>query len=370
MSDHLQAQRRRSVDASDAFLNLWLQLLQRLLGLSLDKRQEARDGAIQILWRSVELYGATLDTESWEKLLWEIIFPLLTRVDEGVRLAPTLASKAPVSADTSGYIDPDLMTKQWDDSKILVLKSAGSVFAHELPESFAALPSFEKVCETLVGYTADAFLHNNPKVATAAMQCMHRICEVRWQDSQAEKVKHVAELAWQAWTRIGEEIKADRKQDSTQQNLEAYVKLVTVLQRSTYARFDSERYRQMLAILKSVLLYPYSPEYRPDQDVMPPLQAAVMEAVAEIQLVEDDVISAVLEDLSEYMTLAYTPSVRQSSQVGGDESKKRKNQAVTYVALSKASTTQIVEIYHRFKDRPALYGSAVESVFAVSPVGL
>lgn len=354
--------KQRQTNEGQDYLDLWMALLLRLLELCADRRQEVRDGAIQILWRSIELYGSSLDPGYWQQCLWKVIFPLLHSLDEGLQSAQE-------DKDLDGEVTPmgvPLLHKQWDDSKVLAFSSAGSVFYNELPASLYQLESFEKVCTTLVEYIQGSFLTNRPAVATAAIKCLDRICTAVWPEDRQQKGVFVARTAWEACIAIGDQVVQHEKRDLTQQNLEAYTSVLSTLQIGGYIPFTLEECQQLLGILKGIITYPYSPDYRLDQDVLSPLQAAVFKVVNRVELSSHEVASVVLEDLSEYMGLAYThDSHSQQSSLP-----KRQNQKVTYIALSKTSTKEIVEIYHRFKDEPAIYTSAVERIFSVSPFEL
>lgn len=337
-----------------------MDLLHRLLELCRDPRQEVRDGAIQILWRSIELYGATLNQESWQNCLSGIIFPLLDSLDEG--LSSLEQEDLPNNVEKTALGVP-LPYKQWDDSKILAVTSAGTVFLNELSDNIAKLSSFEQVCEKFIEYMQRSFLHDRPTVATAAAKALEKMVSVRWEEAKLVQSQQLAVLAWRAWLKIGYTIK-NEKHGLTQQNLEFYTKVLASLQEHRHLAFTDDRIVDLLVVLKSVMTYPYSPDYRPDQDVMPPVQAAVVGAIGRLELSSATVVSAVLRDLAEYMTLAFT-TLSETVKSPTLSAPPRLNQKVTYIALSKSCTGRILDIYQRFKEEPAIYETAIESVLAV-----
>lgn len=338
-----------------------MKLLLELLELCKDSRQEVRDGAIQILWRSIELYGATLDEESWESCLSGVIFPLLNSLNEGMIL--TEQEDSPDNAEKTALGVP-LPYKQWDDSKILAVTSASTVFFNELPSEISKLASFEQVCQDYVSYMQESFLHNRPAVATAAMKAIEKAASIEWPESKSSQGTYVASTIWKTWLKTGQAI-ADGQVGITQQSLECYAKVVAVLQERRYLAFSDNYVIELLSVLKSLITYPYSPDYRPDQDTMPAVQAIIIRVIDCIDLSSHAVVSAVLHDLAEYMTLAYTTVSEKVKSPTLSESP-RLNQKVTYIALSKSCTGRILDIYSRFKDEPAIYDSAIESVLAVS----
>lgn len=333
-----------------------------MLGLCQDRRSEARDGAIQILWRSIELYGGTLDEASWETCLSDVIFPLFTSLNEG--LGRVEEETLPETVERTALGVP-LPYKQWDDSKILAVTSAGTVFSNEIANCIAKLSSFEGICEKHIAYMKATFMHDRPAVATAAAKALEKLCIIQWEEDGRTQAKYLATSLWDAWLGIGRDIKNQPKHGLTQQNLENFVKIMAHLQERPHMEFTDDRVLELLLVLKTVLTYPYSPDYRPDQDVMPAVQTVVVSIIDRIPLTSPTVVAAVLQDLAEYMSLAYTTAsevVRSPKLTDAP----RLNQKVTYIALSKNCTERIVEIYLRFKTEPVIYQSAVESILAVS----
>lgn len=72
VSDHLQAKRKEG-ENDVAHGELWMFLLHQLLSLCQDSRQEARDGAISTIFRSISLYGATLSKATWDGCMFDIV---------------------------------------------------------------------------------------------------------------------------------------------------------------------------------------------------------------------------------------------------------------------------------------------------------
>lgn len=93
-----------------------------------------------------------------------------------------------------------------------------------------------------------------------------------------------------------------------------------------------------------------------------------MEAVDSIELTAQGVISLVLRDLSEYATLPFlaafdiqTPNSSSLAKVSRTASSR-----VTYIALSKKTMPQLVDLFLRFKDEAVIYADGtVETIFAV-----
>ena len=80
----------------------------------------------------------------------------------------------------------------------------------------------------------------------------------------------------------------------------------------------------------------------------------------------------ILRDLSEYSTLPFLaafdvpePPLPQSSST---QQKSRTQKRVTYIALSKKTMPQLVELFLRFKEHVDIYlDGTIEAIFAVCP---
>lgn len=61
---------------ADSLKELWMYLLHCVLRVCGDARAEVRNGAISSLFRVLEQYGESLDEAVWEKIMWEVLFPV------------------------------------------------------------------------------------------------------------------------------------------------------------------------------------------------------------------------------------------------------------------------------------------------------
>jgi C-terminal region of Mon2 protein len=149
VSDAIQA-KRREADHEPAYSALWMHLLLEILRLCDDGRPEVRLGAIQTLFRILQLYGATLSLDTWDECIWKVTFPLpdmlSPRVGRNV-LTPPSSPDTPASATTVPVVaDGDMPTldssSSWDESKVVALQSMGSILNDFLVSKIIHLPSF------------------------------------------------------------------------------------------------------------------------------------------------------------------------------------------------------------------------------------
>ena len=155
-----------------------MHLLLEILRLCADARPEVRMGAIQTLFRTLQLYGATLSLDTWDECVWKVTFPLLDTLSPHVRRN---ALTPPSSPDTATYTDDgDALTSDpsssssWDESKVVALQSIGAIMSDFLMSKIIHLPSFGAVWETFVTHIRDAFLLDSRAVSAPALRCLER----------------------------------------------------------------------------------------------------------------------------------------------------------------------------------------------------
>ncbi|KAF9530793.1 hypothetical protein CPB83DRAFT_850328 [Crepidotus variabilis] len=372
VSDAIQS-KRKNVDEEPEYSELWMFLLLEVLGLCTDPRAEVRDGAIQTLFRTMQLYGASLSQETWDQCIWKVTFPLLNSL----------------TAEIRKLTDPDLELDQatihaWDESKILALTSTGFILSDFLVSKIMLLESFPKAWDALVQNAEETILLDNRIIGPPALRCLEQGVTA---SKSAEGVLRVRvleslERVWQAFDNIGasatkrfassEDLENSPHKPFTQEGLVAYVELIqsvrTVHKSVDGKEWDLSRLTRLVAILRGVLTYPHSPDYRPDVDGLPPVQAIVLSTIQDIDLSIPGSPSLILRDLSYYSTLAFLASfdvVPHSKSQMPQGLQKR----ITYIAVSKKAMPMIVDLFMKFKADLKIYvDGTVESILSAFSV--
>ncbi|CAL1702898.1 unnamed protein product [Somion occarium] len=378
VSDSIQA-KRKDEDKEAEFSALWMFLLLEILGLCTDGRPEVRVGAIQTLFRTLQLYGATLSLSTWDECIWKVTFPLLDSITSYLRQPSTQA-------------DQPTQAEQWDDSKVLALQSIGSIFHDFLTSKIIYLDTFENAWKTFVGHIKDSWLNDSPVISASAVRCLEKAVKALGsaEPELKDSVINALEVVWQACDEMGQAVV--KKQlvtplstpDSqslprvyTQESLMAFVDAIRCT-RTVFRTFDDhewslERLSRMMAILKDVLTYPHSPDFRPDIDAHSPVQTVVLEAIEGIDMSGPGVPSLLLRDLSEFSTLPFiaafdVPGSQPPSKLASTSPRpvRDSQRRVTYIALSKKTMPLLVELFLRFKDDAAIYvDGTVEAIFSM-----
>ncbi|GAA5930374.1 hypothetical protein JCM10213_001074 [Rhodosporidiobolus nylandii] len=371
VSDHVQA--KRQGDGADGGEHggehggLWMFLLQNLLNLTRDSRQEVRDAAITNVFRSISMYGSTLSNETWEACCWEIVFPLVEDISSTIKQHNLRdADDDEMGEETVPQANGPpirLVDKQWDDSKTLALRSIGDVFFEYLP-TLVKTAQFQDIWRAFVSQLRRSFVEDRPAPATAAMQALEKVLTVSLDMSDASRTASSWEVAWTAWDEIGRAVEENATgagtgegEDKvfTQANLEAFVRVVLPIYTPPYITFDLPRVERLLAVLKVVLTYSRSPDYRADIDGLSPLQACILEVVAVIKL--DDVpgaAAAVLADLAHYVKLAFVAPFESTPTVGVP-GRAKVPQQVTYIALTKEVMPHVQWLFRKYRDDVSVY---------------
>ncbi|TCD65014.1 hypothetical protein EIP91_003335 [Steccherinum ochraceum] len=361
VSDSIQA-KRKDVEKEPEYSALWMFLLLEILGLCNDGRPEVRVGAIQTLFRTLQLYGATLSLETWDECIWKITFPLLDSINAVLR-------QSPAEAASEGAPAVDL---QWDESKVLALQSIGSIFHDFLTSKIMRLDSFKKAWEVFVGHIQDSWLFDNRTISAPAVRCLEKAIKASAKAGPdlSAVVTDALEVVWSACNEMGEAVlKRGTKttppespmKPFTQESLMAFVDVIrstrTVGRQFEDSEWTLERLTRLMSIFKGILTYPDSPDFRPDIDALNP--AVVMEAIDGIDLSGDGVPSLILRDLSEYATLAFVAAFDVPSEPSANPSTNRQTRPsgrrVTYIGISKKTMPLLVDLFLKFKDKAAIF---------------
>ncbi|KAG6852839.1 hypothetical protein C0991_008678, partial [Blastosporella zonata] len=346
VSDAIQS-KRKNADEEPEYSDLWMFLLLEVLGLCADPRQEVRDGAIQTLFRTMQLYGSTLSLETWDQCIWKVTFPLLDSLTAEIR-------HLSIGDVTS--------SQPWDESKILALHSIGSIFHDFLTSKIMQLDSFSKAWDVFVNHIQESVLLDSRAISAPALRCLEKAVKVSPTLDLPPIVSEVLLRVWQTIDILGGTViqrsgtqtptssaETWHHRPFTQESLVAFVDVIQTTRKASRLvdgnEWSLDRLARLMVILKGVLTYPNSPDYRPDIDSLPPVQAAVMETIEGIDLSVPGAPSLVLRDLSEYATLPFLAAFDVPSVAKAQTPQKR----ITYIAISKKTLPMLVELFMRFK---------------------
>lgn len=260
VSDSIQA-KRKDVQREPEYSELWMYLLLEVLGLCTDARPEVRDGAIQTLFRAMQLYGATLSLDTWNECMWKITFPLLDAISTESRR--TLSDSA-VPSSTGASSE-----QAWDESKSLALQWIGSIIKEFLVTKIMRLQTFTEAWKVFVLHIHDTVLLDRRSLSTPALQCFDKAVDSlsAANEDLEPQVAEAWECVWQACNDIGVAISrggrshlSPRVEASlaqrpfTQDSLVAFINVIRTTRRVSRQQTDTEwsleRLTHLMVILK------------------------------------------------------------------------------------------------------------------------
>ncbi|KAF9033039.1 hypothetical protein BDZ89DRAFT_1036881 [Hymenopellis radicata] len=322
-----------------------------------EPRSEVRDGAIQTLFRTMQLYGGTLSLETWEQCVWEVTFPLLDQLkqQEG---------------------------EDWNESKILALQSIGGIFHDFLASKILHLGRFGEVWDVFVNHMQDTVLLDSRTISAPALRCLEKAVKASASapPEVQDRLHGIWERVWVSIDKVGEAVlrrtglqsptkksfaEGGMPKPFTQESLVAFVDVIqctrSVSRSFTGSEWSIGRITRLMVILKGILTYPSSPDYRPDIDALPPVQLVVMETITGIDLSVSGSPSLIMRDLSEYATLAFLASF----DVPQDPHSQTPLKRITYIALSKKTMPLLVDLFVKYRDMAEIYvDGTLESVLS------
>ncbi|KAF7724885.1 hypothetical protein EC973_000598 [Apophysomyces ossiformis] len=391
-------------EQSRTYSILWMLLLLQLSHTCTDWRPEVRNGANQTLFRTIIMNGNVLSSHLWNACVWDVLFPLLDSVKmSAIRAAKLMQSgKSPLltpsaERDASGFMlhhSRDTADKQWDETKDLVLTGISGIFRDFLSH-LHKLANFKQAWSLLLAHLEDSCLRSSQEVSLASIKSFKNILTLPSEFEISQTVTSLWRDAWSSWKIIGNGIVAakegrdtkdygdERKNslepelhsltlslfsssaapisnDFTQDTLTAYVHLFKEIYKVISSIFDIDDVASLLSVLRNVLVYPTSPQYRADIDNLSPLQEAVLEAIQSVDMSSPGVPPLILMDLSEYMTLAFlSPQDEVQKSRGYIPPGQRKFSTVTYIALNKKCTKLVSSLFKAHVNDISLYTDGV-----------
>ena len=307
VSDSIQS-KRKDAEEEPEYSALWMFLLLEVLGLCTDARPEVRVGAIQTLFRAMQLYGATLSLETWNDCMWKITFPLLDAISVETRRIPAEGAGPSSAAHPLGST-PD---QAWDESKSLALQSIGSIIKEFVVSKIMYLSTFSDAWRVFVKHIQDTVLLDRRPLSTPALQCLDKAIgslSEAMDEVMRLRVVDALECAWQAWNDVGGALlqgggashsspAVGSRRAFTQESLVAYLDVVRTMRRMSWqhlrTEWSLERLTRLMEILKGgcsycwvvdssvtldvciigVLTYSKSSDYRLDVDSLTPVQVS------------------------------------------------------------------------------------------------
>ena len=192
---------------------LWMFLLAHLSQLCSDGRPEVRNSANQSLFGTINLNGKKLTLDEWDEFIWNVLFPLLERIQA--------SSEADIQAGTDKKISPsqshytrNTPSKQWDETKVLTLNGVSKSFIDYMHVLVELGPKFDDAWTRFLQYIQSACIWGSPEVAMASTKSFRALMQYPKNFSEGKtmpanvslKILPLWMIGWKFWVDTGLEM--------------------------------------------------------------------------------------------------------------------------------------------------------------------
>ncbi|XP_062616734.1 protein MON2 homolog isoform X2 [Saccostrea cucullata] len=170
------AQLGEGKDDVPPFDALWMTLYMKQGELCVDQRPAVRKSAGQTLFSTISAHGGLLQTNTWKKVLWQVLFPLL----ENVQKLSSTASNVKDEATTGNILihhSRDTAEKQWAETCVLSLAGVARTF-NSKRKILQTIGDFPRAWSLLLEYIETNAMCNNAEVSLAALKSFQEILQM------------------------------------------------------------------------------------------------------------------------------------------------------------------------------------------------
>ena len=156
------------------FDKLWMCLYARLGDLCVDSRPAVRKSAGQTLFSTIAAHGALLHNETWQAVLWQVLFPLLDRVRQLSDSAST--DKVDQGGNILMHHSRNTQQKQWAETQVLTLSGVARVFSTK-QKILLELGDYPRAWSLLLDFIHTASLSKSNEVSLAALKSFQEVIQ-------------------------------------------------------------------------------------------------------------------------------------------------------------------------------------------------
>ena len=290
-----------------SFDKLWMCLYCKLKDLCLDSRPSVRKSSGQTLFSTIAAHGSILEANTWQAVLWQVLFPLL----DNVIIQSDNASTERVSQSQVIMIHHSRNTaqKQWAETKVLTISGVVRVF-NTKRNLLRSMGDYSKAWVLLLEYVEKMALSDTSEVSLAALKALQEMITSST-SSTSSPAKDLREinwtLCWKAWLNIGNQ-KATYIANTTevlshsQVLLTGYVQIFHVLFPHLKSSFRREDVESLGKVLMSCSQVPLDTEFESLNSVSPLHSAALeaLDAVQEVALEHHTIVPEVFDVLFKF----------------------------------------------------------------------
>ncbi|XP_047499034.1 protein MON2 homolog isoform X3 [Penaeus chinensis] len=296
------------------FDKLWMCLYARLGDLCVDSRPAVRKSAGQTLFSTIAAHGALLHNQTWQAVLWQVLFPLLDKVRQLSDSAST--DKVDQGGNILIHHSRNTQQKQWAETQVLTLSGVARVFSTK-QKILQGLGDFPRAWALLLDFIHTAALSKSNEVSLAALKSLQEMLQAGRSSTvvssgSSDDLSSSSSLqsplpedsianwntAWKVWHTIGTEVTKPPPEEVTrgsdayipsQPFLTALVHIFPHLFQHIKPRFVVSDFTRLAAVLSGCVSVPVHGESSPfihpsfTDVVVTPLQEGVLQALTVIE---------------------------------------------------------------------------------------
>lgn len=172
-----------------AFDSLWMCLYTKLGQLCVDQRPAIRKSAGQTLFSMITAHGSLLHKDTWQKVLWQVLFPLLADVQRLSSQASNVKDEA-ATGNILIHHSRDTAEKQWAETRVLTLAGVARTF-NSKRKFLQPIGDFPRAWSLLLEYVETASLCQNAEVSLAALKSFQEVLQISKDKPEDQKYLEV-----------------------------------------------------------------------------------------------------------------------------------------------------------------------------------
>ncbi|XP_071551599.1 protein MON2 homolog isoform X2 [Panulirus ornatus] len=294
------------------FDKLWMCLYARLGDLCVDSRPAVRKSAGQTLFSTIAAHGALLHNQTWQAVLWQVLFPLLDKVRQLSDSAST--DKVDQGGNILIHHSRNTQQKQWAETQVLTLSGVARVFSTK-QKILQGLGDFPRAWALLLDFIHTAALSKSNEVSLAALKSLQEMLQAGRSSSSSNSVDDPSSpshlqppipedsianwnTAWKVWYTIGSEVtkpppdEVTRGSDAyipSQPFLTALVHIFPHLFQHIKSRFVVSDFSRLASVLSGCVSVPVHGDSSPfilppfTEVVVTPLQEGILQALTGVE---------------------------------------------------------------------------------------
>ncbi|XP_050413409.1 protein MON2 homolog [Patella vulgata] len=158
-----------------AFDDLWMSLFSSLGDLCVDDRPAVRKSSGQTLFSTISAHGGLLQKETWKRVLWQVLFPLLEKVQSLSSSAST--TKDEMTGNILIHHSRDTAEKQWAETRVLSLAGVARTF-NSKRQILHQIGDFPRAWSLLLEHIENSALCPSAEVSLAALKSFQEILQL------------------------------------------------------------------------------------------------------------------------------------------------------------------------------------------------